>query len=182
MIARAKDEMRVEMDAKLASVLGELAQSRAELAEAKGELGVRLSTCEASSTALQVEADGRARARRLQEADTCQGAGLRPMLAGCCAADAADPAGGGGGHRRTQTGCTGFPTSCSATCAPLLVEYYEGCQGIVEAMEADERAGFESLYGSCKEAEQVQADVADVDSVNLDGAGGSFDDSEQREH
>jgi hypothetical protein len=136
MIARAKDEMRAEVDAKLASVLGELAQSRAALAEAKakGELGARLSTCEASSTALQVEADGRARARRLQEAETCQGAGLRAMLAGCCAADAADPAGGGGRHRRTQTGCTSLPTSCSAACAPLLVGHHEGCQGIVEAI------------------------------------------------
>jgi hypothetical protein len=37
------------------------------------------------------------------------------------------------------------PGQCSAACAPLFVDYYESCQGIIQALAADERAGFEVL-------------------------------------
>ena len=45
------------------------------------------------------------------------------MLSVCCA-------GGGGvdgnGHRRTQSGCDAFPSSCTSACAVVYIGYYEG--------------------------------------------------------
>ena len=104
----------------------DLIQTRVALRGAQGEIHTRLSTCEANSTALQAEAEARAHARRLQEAHTCTGAGLETMLASCCGAS------GGGGHRRLQSGCDAFPTTCSAFCAPLFVGYCPGPPGAVK--------------------------------------------------
>jgi hypothetical protein len=52
-----------------------------------------------------------------------------------------------------------WPGQCSAACAPLFVDYYEKCQGIIEALAADEKAGFEELYGGCVEGTQARADM-----------------------
>ena len=76
--------------------------------------------------------------RRLQQEEQCRGAGMQTMLLTCC------PAGGGidGGHRRQlQGGCSGFPATCSAECAELFVQYYEGCQSIIVAMHAGSGEG-----------------------------------------
>jgi hypothetical protein len=94
------------------------------------------------------------RRRKLQETNRCTGESLQAMLQSCCAGGE-----GAGGHRRflQGQGCNAIPSSCSASCAPAFVEYYEGCQGIIEALEADERSDFDTLYGECKESEQAKA-------------------------
>jgi hypothetical protein len=94
------------------------------------------------------------RRRKLQETNRCTGESLQAMLQSCCAGGE-----GAGGHRRflQGQGCDTIPSSCSASCGPVFVEYYESCQGIIEALEADERADFDTLYGECKESEQAKA-------------------------
>jgi hypothetical protein len=54
-------------------------------------------------------------------------------------------------------GCDAIPATCSSACAPLLIEYFEGCQGIIEDLAPDERQGFQELYGNCQEVEQATA-------------------------
>jgi hypothetical protein len=158
---RLRDQQRLA-DTQFAAVSVRLNHSEAALAQAQtadSRLGARLSSCEANSTALvalQAESDARHRTRRLQEAEACEGAGLQNMVAACCTAD--DP-GQKGGHRRVQTGCDTFPSTCSAACAPLFVDYYENCQGIIEALAADEKAGFEGLSGDCIEAPQARTEM-----------------------
>jgi hypothetical protein len=90
--------------------------------------------------------------RRMQEETLCKGAGLTTMLATCC------PSQGGNGHRRflqEVQGCDALPTTCPVACAPLFIEYFERCQGIIEDLKPDERQGFQELYGNCEEVEQA---------------------------
>jgi hypothetical protein len=54
-------------------------------------------------------------------------------------------------------GCDALPSTCSATCAPLLIAYFEGCRGIIDDLAPDERQGFQELYGNCQEVEQATA-------------------------
>jgi hypothetical protein len=93
------------------------------------------------------------RRRKLQETNRCTGESLQAMLQSCCAG------GEGGGHRRflQGQGCDAIPSTCSASCGPVFVEYFESCQGIIEALDADEKADFDMLYGECKESEQAKA-------------------------
>jgi hypothetical protein len=39
----------------------------------------------------------------------------------------------------------------------LFIEYFEGCQGIIDDLAQDERHGFQELYGNCQEVEQAAA-------------------------
>ena len=45
----------------------------------------------------------------------------------------------------------------TTACAPLLIGYFEGCQGIIDDLAPDERQGFQELYGNCQEVEQAAA-------------------------
>jgi hypothetical protein len=38
-----------------------------------------------------------------------------------------------------------------------LIEYFEGCQGIIDDLAPDEKQGFQELYGNCQEVEQAAA-------------------------
>jgi hypothetical protein len=112
----------------------------------------RLDQCEANSTPF-VQMMER---RRVQEEVLCRGEGLRKMLAACCLSQG----GNGNGHRRflqQVEGCDASPATCSAACAPQLIEYFEGCQQIIDDLASDERHGFQALYGNWQEAEQAVA-------------------------
>ena len=100
--------------------------------------------------------------RRVQEATLCQGAGLTTMLTACCPGD--------NGHRRELQlveGCDVIPATCTTACAPLFVEYFEGCQGIIEGLAPNERQGFQTLYGDCVEGEQAAAEMDTLQPVNV---------------
>eukprot|EP01051_Picozoa_sp_SAG22_P001635 SAG22_NODE_66_length_22936_cov_626.714279_20_plen_1767_part_00 len=119
------------------------------------ELKSRIETCE-TATSKGKEAGI---VRRMQGEDTlCRGSGLTAMFAACC------PAGSGGGHRRFlqhAQGCDVLPETCPTACAPLFVEFYEGCQGMIGDLTADERQQFAGLYADCNEMAQQLAAVAD---------------------
>ena len=138
----------------------QLQQLRAENAELRKSFGDMRRNCTKveeevrtvrAETASLVRVDRR---RKLQETNRCTGESLQAMLQVCCAGGE-----GAGGHRRflQGQGCDAIPSSCSASCGPAFVEYYEGCQGIIEALAADEKADFDTLYGECKESEQAKA-------------------------
>jgi len=140
----------------------QLQQLRAENAELRKSFGDMQRNCSAveqkvrtvkAETASLVLSDRR---RKLQETNRCTGGSLQAMLQVCCAGGE-----GAGGHRRFLQGhgCDAIPSSCSASCGPAFVEYYEGCQGIIEALAADEKAGFEGLYGGCVEATQARTEM-----------------------
>eukprot|EP01050_Picozoa_sp_SAG11_P041646 SAG11_NODE_18774_length_481_cov_2.130890_1_plen_113_part_01 len=83
---------------------------------------VRLDQCEADTNPFIQEMNR----RRMQEDALCRRSGLTVMLEACC------PSGFtmGNGHRILQLteGCDALPETCSASCAPLFIEYFEGCQ------------------------------------------------------
>ena len=109
----------------------------------------RLDQCEAETSTFVQEMEH----RRLQEADQCNGAGMHDMLVACCP-------GGAAGHRRAlqgEQGCAGFPDTCSAECAPLLIAYYEGCQEVIIALAPAEKQDFDAFYTACTEAAQQLA-------------------------
>eukprot|EP01052_Picozoa_sp_SAG31_P003088 SAG31_NODE_115_length_24128_cov_47.693912_11_plen_1303_part_00 len=91
--------------------------------------------------------------RHLQEEETlCRGTGMIAMFNECCPRD--------GGHRRfmqTVQGCDTLPGTCSSSCAPLFIEYFEGCQGIIDDLAPDQRQMFVGFYGGCQEVEQAAA-------------------------
>eukprot|EP01052_Picozoa_sp_SAG31_P057423 SAG31_NODE_16987_length_687_cov_1.540816_1_plen_211_part_01 len=68
--------------------------------------------------------------RRIQEDTLCRGSGLTTMFEACCPVGSA----AGNGHRILQLteGCDTLPETCSATCAPLFIEYFEGCQEMLD--------------------------------------------------
>eukprot|EP01052_Picozoa_sp_SAG31_P021600 SAG31_NODE_1678_length_7548_cov_16.675393_2_plen_910_part_00 len=116
---------------------------------------VRLDQCEADAhpSIKKMQASQR---RRLQEEETlCRGSGMVAMFAACCPRQ-----GGGVGHRRSLQsvqGCDALPETCSASCAPLFIEYFEGCQGIIDDLAPDQRQTFVGFYGGCQEVEQAAA-------------------------
>eukprot|EP01050_Picozoa_sp_SAG11_P018468 SAG11_NODE_2795_length_2960_cov_11.196435_1_plen_488_part_00 len=93
--------------------------------------------------------------RRMQEDALCRGSGLAAMFEACC------PSGSvaGNGHRILQLieGCDTLPQTCSASCAPLFIEYFEGCQGIIDDLAPDQRQMLVGFYGGCQEVEQAAA-------------------------
>eukprot|EP01051_Picozoa_sp_SAG22_P006915 SAG22_NODE_468_length_10147_cov_77.238654_9_plen_970_part_00 len=119
---------------------------------------VRLDQCEADVHPFIHEMQASQR-RRLQDEETlCRGSGLTAMFAACC------PAGSGGGHRRFlqhAQGCDVLPDTCPTACAPLFIDFYEGCQDMVGDLTAEERQQFAGLYADCNEMAQQQAAVAD---------------------
>eukprot|EP01051_Picozoa_sp_SAG22_P003500 SAG22_NODE_172_length_16609_cov_14.370806_2_plen_2010_part_00 len=116
---------------------------------------VRLDQCEANTHPFIKEMQASHR-RRLQEEETlCRGSGMIAMFAACCPSQAGD-----GGHRRflqSVQGCDALPETCSASCAPLFIEYFEGCQGTIDDLEPEQRQIFVGFYGGCQEAEQAAA-------------------------
>jgi hypothetical protein len=42
----------------------------------------------------------------------------------------------------------------------VFVEYFEGCQGIIDDLAPDERQGFQALYGNCQEVVQSEAEMS----------------------
>eukprot|EP01043_Picozoa_sp_COSAG02_P057198 COSAG02_NODE_6903_length_3297_cov_18.176986_2_plen_719_part_00 len=93
--------------------------------------------------------------RRIQEDTLCRGSGLITMLEACCPVGSA----AGNGHRILQLteGCDTLPETCSATCAPLFIEYFEGCQEMLDDLAPDQRQMFVGFYGGCQEVEQAAA-------------------------
>eukprot|EP01050_Picozoa_sp_SAG11_P002928 SAG11_NODE_156_length_14147_cov_10.367597_3_plen_1881_part_00 len=115
----------------------------------------RLDQCEADTHPFIQEIQASQR-RRLQDEETlCRGSGLSAMFAACCPSSADN----GGGHRRflQSEGCDMLPNTCSAACAPLFIEYFEGCQGIIDDLAPDQRQMFVGFYGDCQEVEQAAA-------------------------
>eukprot|EP01052_Picozoa_sp_SAG31_P008376 SAG31_NODE_422_length_15859_cov_5.161865_4_plen_667_part_00 len=125
----------------------------AELQNRTRTNSVRLDQCEADAHPFIKEMQASQR-RRLQEEETlCRGSGLTAMFEACC------PSGSltGNGHRILQLseGCDALPQTCSASCAPLFIEYFEGCQGIIDDLAPDQREMFVGFYGGCQEVEQA---------------------------
>eukprot|EP01050_Picozoa_sp_SAG11_P001488 SAG11_NODE_64_length_18817_cov_64.238327_7_plen_938_part_00 len=115
---------------------------------------VRLDQCEADTHPFIKEMQASQR-RRLQEEETlCRGSGLNAMFQACCPSGSA-----GNGHRILQLieGCDTLPETCSASCAPLFIEYFEGCQEIIDDLAPDQRQIFVGFYGGCQEVEQAAA-------------------------
>ncbi|MDA8639361.1 hypothetical protein N9L31_00160 [bacterium] len=112
---------------------------------------VRLDQCEANTSPFIQEMNR----RRIQEDTLCRGSGLTAMFQACC------PSGSltGHGHRILQLseGCDALPETCSASCAPLFIEYFEGCQEMLDDLAPDQRQMFVGFYGGCQEVEQAAA-------------------------
>jgi hypothetical protein len=116
------------------------------------EMRTRLAQCEGNTTPFVLIMER----RRMEEETLCRGEGLTKMLSACCSSQVAS----GNEHRRFMPeveGCDALPSTCSAACAPLLIEYFEGCQGIIDDMAPDERQGFQELYGKCEEGQALVA-------------------------
>eukprot|EP01050_Picozoa_sp_SAG11_P012249 SAG11_NODE_1351_length_5135_cov_2.092931_3_plen_603_part_00 len=115
---------------------------------------LRLDQCEIDTHPFIAEVYASQR-RRMQEEETlCRGSGLAAMFEACC------PSGtSGNGHRILQLteGCDSLPETCSASCAPLFIEYFEGCQAIIDDLAPDQRQMFVGFYGGCQEVEQAAA-------------------------
>jgi hypothetical protein len=79
-------------------------------------------------------------------------------------------------------GCDAFPAACTAECAPLLIEYYDSCQGIIAAMAPEEKADFEALYGNCREGEQARADMTAGAKPQMIFDVAVFEDERELEH
>eukprot|EP01050_Picozoa_sp_SAG11_P011744 SAG11_NODE_1266_length_5342_cov_4.156369_3_plen_663_part_00 len=110
----------------------------------------RLDQCEADTHPFIQEMNR----RRIQEDTLCRGSGLTAMFQACCPSGSA-----GNGHRILQLseGCDALPETCSATCAPLFIEYFEGCQGMLDDLAPDQRQMFVGFYSGCQEVEQAAA-------------------------
>jgi hypothetical protein len=146
---RRGKEQRIES---IETMLVQHAKALDFLSAQDGDQQTRISQCE-ENTAPFVQMMKR---RRMQEETLCRAEGLAKMLATCCPSQGAN----GNGHRRSMQqveGCNALPSTCSAACAPLLIEYFEGCQGIIDDLAPDERQGFQDLYGNCQEVEQATA-------------------------
>eukprot|EP01052_Picozoa_sp_SAG31_P038322 SAG31_NODE_5097_length_2746_cov_4.760106_3_plen_547_part_01 len=103
--------------------------------------------------------------RRMQDEETlCNGSGLSAMFAACCPSSG----GNGGRHQRflQSQGCDVLPDTCSLACAPLFIEFFEGCQHVISDVSPEEQQGFEGLYADCNEAEQ-QGAMANMQAVEV---------------
>eukprot|EP01051_Picozoa_sp_SAG22_P013465 SAG22_NODE_1511_length_4257_cov_10.774651_2_plen_792_part_00 len=109
----------------------------------------RLEQCEAETAPFIEEMER----RRVQSEETlCHGSGLPAMFAACCPRD-------NGGHRRflQGQGCDVLPDTCAVACAPLFIEFFEGCQGMINDLTPEEQQEFAGLYTDCNEVEQQSA-------------------------
>eukprot|EP01051_Picozoa_sp_SAG22_P005580 SAG22_NODE_336_length_12071_cov_10.875125_1_plen_737_part_00 len=111
----------------------------------------RLDQCEADTHPFIQETNR----RRIQEDTLCRGSGLTAMFQACCPSGSS----AGNGHRILQLteGCDALPGTCSASCAPLFIEYFEGCQGMLDDLAPHQRQMFVGFYGGCQEVEQAAA-------------------------
>eukprot|EP01051_Picozoa_sp_SAG22_P010674 SAG22_NODE_973_length_6217_cov_52.971723_3_plen_1437_part_00 len=120
----------------------------------------RLDQCEADTHPFIKEMQR----RRMQDEETlCRGSGLSAMFAACCPSS-----GGNGGHRRflQGQGCDVLPDTCPVACAPLFIEFFEGCQDMVSDLTQEEQQEFAGLYADCNEAEQ-QGAMANLQPVDV---------------
>eukprot|EP01052_Picozoa_sp_SAG31_P020340 SAG31_NODE_1524_length_8006_cov_11.768812_3_plen_703_part_00 len=111
---------------------------------------VRLDQCEAETAPFAAMMNR----RRIQEDTLCRGSGLTAMFQACCPSGSAR-----NGHRILQLteGCDALPETCSASCAPLFIEYFEGCQEMLDDLAPNQRQIFVGFYGGCQEVEQAAA-------------------------
>eukprot|EP01052_Picozoa_sp_SAG31_P002201 SAG31_NODE_75_length_27561_cov_28.859333_5_plen_1170_part_00 len=95
------------------------------------------------------------RRRRMQNAEICHGAGLSEMFAACCPNH--------GGHRRSlqDHGCDVLPDTCPVACAPLFIDFFEGCEDMISDLTPTEQQAFAGLYADCTEMAQQQAAISD---------------------
>eukprot|EP01051_Picozoa_sp_SAG22_P007377 SAG22_NODE_517_length_9528_cov_3.821508_6_plen_491_part_00 len=81
--------------------------------------------------------------RRMQDEETlCRGSGMIAMFSACCPSS-----GDSGGYRRfmqSVQGCDALPSTCSAECAPLFIEYFRRMSG------DDRRPGAGPEAGVCR--------------------------------
>eukprot|EP01052_Picozoa_sp_SAG31_P066431 SAG31_NODE_25231_length_465_cov_1.270492_1_plen_155_part_11 len=93
----------------------------------------------------------------MQNANTCHGAGLSEMFAACC------PNGGSSGHRRSlqDQGCEHLPETCPVACAPLFIDFFEGCQDMIGELTPTEQHAFAGFHAGCAETAQQQAAISD---------------------
>eukprot|EP01052_Picozoa_sp_SAG31_P027960 SAG31_NODE_2660_length_5284_cov_14.800000_1_plen_641_part_10 len=106
-----------------------------------GEMSSRLDRCEAETSPFLSAMEH----RRMQDEETlCRGSGMLAMFASCCPSSSDR-----GGHRRSAQsaeGCDSLPPTCSTSCAPLFIDYVEGCQSIVDSLASDQRQMFMDFY------------------------------------
>eukprot|EP01051_Picozoa_sp_SAG22_P001585 SAG22_NODE_63_length_23302_cov_17.506551_17_plen_124_part_00 len=76
--------------------------------------------------------------------------------------------GNGGGHRRflQGQGCDVLPDTCPSACPPLFIEFFEGCQDMIDDLTPEEQQEFAGLYADCNEL-AVTAAAAAVASLLL---------------
>eukprot|EP01050_Picozoa_sp_SAG11_P020029 SAG11_NODE_3298_length_2539_cov_3.599590_2_plen_636_part_00 len=144
-------ERNIEKDKKIDLLVGQVVGLQAMLHEFSNKTKTRLDQCEANTNPFVQEMNR----RRIQEDTLCRGSGLTVMLEACCQSGSF----AGNGHRILQLseGCDALPETCSASCAPLFIEYFEGCQGMLDDLAPDQRQMFVGFYGGCQEVEQAAA-------------------------
>eukprot|EP01052_Picozoa_sp_SAG31_P024531 SAG31_NODE_2093_length_6459_cov_3.398585_3_plen_494_part_00 len=158
-----KAALRAELaDERRANLLQarQIAVLQAALHEFTNKTEARLNQCEAGTHPFIGEMER----RRMQDEETlCRGSGLTAMFAACC------PSGSGGGHRRFlqhAQGCDVLPDTCPSACAPLFIEFYNGCQDMVSGLTPAEQQEFAGLYSDCNEVEQQSA-MANMQPVEV---------------
>ena len=121
---------------------------------------VRLDQCEAETTPF-IQSMER---RRTQDEETlCRGSGLTAMFGSCCPNQGSS----GNGHRRflQGQGCD-LPATCSAACASLFIEHFDGCQDVISALALGVQQAFAGLYAVCNEVEQQTAMSKETSDTN----------------
>eukprot|EP01050_Picozoa_sp_SAG11_P016545 SAG11_NODE_2270_length_3595_cov_15.410755_1_plen_693_part_00 len=152
---RKENQLQAGQIAALQAALHEFSnKTRAEASQLKANvqnITVRLDQCEAETAPFAAMMNR----RRIQEDTLCRGSGLTAMFQACCPSRSSM----GNGHRILQLseGCDALPQTCSASCAPLFIEYFEGCQGMLDDLAPDQRQMFVGFYGGCQEVEQAAA-------------------------
>eukprot|EP01052_Picozoa_sp_SAG31_P014583 SAG31_NODE_911_length_11071_cov_16.862195_7_plen_907_part_00 len=114
-------------------------------------IAVRLDQCKEETLSFVEEMER----RRMQGMDICQGSGLSELFAACCPNH--------GGHRRSlqDHGCDALPETCPGTCAPLFIDFFEGCSETINSFTPAEQQEFAGFYADCTEMAQQQAAISD---------------------
>eukprot|EP01051_Picozoa_sp_SAG22_P004372 SAG22_NODE_232_length_14402_cov_58.042159_2_plen_579_part_00 len=160
-----KAALRAELaDERRANLLQarQIAALQAALHEFTNKTEARLDQCEAGTHPFIGEMER----RRMQDEDEetlCRGSGLSAMFASCC-----PTSGGNGGHRRflQSQGCDVLPDTCPSDCAPLFIEFFEGCQGMINDLNPAEQQEMAGLYADCSEVQQQSA-MANLQPVDV---------------
>eukprot|EP01050_Picozoa_sp_SAG11_P000999 SAG11_NODE_39_length_21630_cov_11.188658_18_plen_2153_part_00 len=152
----------VQMRKQIADLKMQAAETESGVLTTVTEMSSRLDRCEAEISPFLSAMER----RRMQDEEThCRGSGMLAMFASCCPSSSDR-----GGHRRSAQsaeGCDSLPPTCSASCAPLFIDYVDGCQSIVDTLVSDQRQVFMDFYSDCQDVEQSTAEFGTLEPVNV---------------